>query len=121
MRDGVDSLVVRKGFIPLPYHTRNTGTSGYWLEPARGEQLRDAVIAFLVSEFKGERVPVGEYAYNYPVKIDGEIINVAYGSTGHYVSLSLPDSVKDTKLLDTVAKRLDVELATGKYDSLFGR
>ena len=57
----------------------------------------------------------------YPVKIDGEIINVAYGETGHYVSLSVPDSVKDTKLLDTIAKRLDVELATGKYDSLFGR
>jgi len=119
--DGVDSLVVRKGFVPLPYHTRNTGTSGYWLEPARGEALRDSVIEFLVSEFKGERVPVGQYTYYYPVKIDGEIVNVAYGETGHYVSLSVPDSVKDTKLLDAVAKRLDVELATGKYDSLFGR
>ena len=119
--DGIDSLVERKGFVPLPYHTRNTGTSGYWLEPARGEPLRDAVIEFLVSEFKGERVPVGQYTYYYPVKIDGEIINVAYGETGHYVSLSVPDSVKDTKLLDAVAKRLDVELATGKYDSLFGR
>ena len=119
--DGVDSLVERKGFVPLPYHTRNTGTSGYWLEPARGEPLRDAVIEFLVKEFHGERVPVGEYAYYYPVRIDGEIINVAYGDTGHYVSLSLPDSVKDTKLLDKIAKRLDVELATGRYDSMFGR
>ena len=119
--DGIDSLVERKGFVPLPYHTRNTGTSGYWLEPARGEPLRDAVIEFLVLEFKGERVPVGQYTYYYPVKIEGEIINVAYGETGHYVSLSVPDSVKDTKLLDAVAKRLDVELATGKYDSLFGR
>ena len=118
--DGIDSLVERKGFVPLPYHTRNTGTSGYWLEPAR-EPLRDAVIEFLVNAFKGERVPVGEYAYYYPVKIDDEIINVAYGETGHYVSLSVPDTVKDTKLLDVVAKRLDVELATGKYDSLFGR
>jgi hypothetical protein len=119
--DGTDSLVERKGFVPLPYHTRNTGTSGYWLEPARGDSLRDAVIDFLVNAFKGERVPVGQYTYYYPVKINGEIINVAYGETGHYVSLSVPDSVKDTKLLDAVAKRLDVELATGKYDSLFGR
>ena len=79
------------------------------------------MIEFLVNEFKGERVPVGQYTYYYPVKIDGEIINVAYGETGHYVSLSVPDSVTDTKLLDAVAKRLDVELATGKYDSLFGR
>ena len=53
--------------------------------------------------------------------LGGEVVNVAYGDTGHYVSLSLPDSVKDTKLLDTIAKRLDAELATGKYDSMFGR
>jgi hypothetical protein len=119
--DGVDSLVERKGFVPLPYRTRNTGTSGYWLEPARGEPLRDAVIEFLVTDLDGERVPVGEYTYYYPVKIDGQIINVAYGETGHYVSLSLPDSVKDTRLLDAIAKRLDAALATGKYDSMFGR
>ena len=81
----------------------------------------EVIASFLVNEFKGERVPVGQYTYYYPVKIDGEIINVAYGETSHYVSLSLPDSVKDTKLLDAVAKRIDVELATGKYDSLFGR
>ena len=118
--NGTDSLVERKDFVPLPYHTRYTGSSGYWLEPAR-EPLRDAVIEFLVHEFKGERIPVGEYAYYYPVKIDGEIVNVAYGDTGHYVSLSLPDSVKDTKLLDAIAKRLDVELATGRLDSMFGR
>ena len=119
-RDGIDSLVERKDFVPLPYHTRNVGVSGYWLEPAR-EPLREAVIEFLVNEFKGERVPVGQYTYYYPVKIGGEIINVAYGDTGHYVSLSVPDSVKDTKLLDAIAKRLDAELATGKFDSMFGR
>jgi len=38
-----------------------------------------------------------------------------------HVSLSLPDSVKDTRLLDAIAKRLDAALATGKYDSMFGR
>jgi len=43
------------------------------------------------------------------------------GRHGHYVSFSAPDSVKDTKLLEAVAKRLDVELATGTYDSLFGK
>jgi hypothetical protein len=118
--DGIDSLVERKDFVPLPYHTRYVGVSGYWLEPAR-EPLREAVIEFLVNEFKGERVPVGEYAYEYPVKIDGQIINVAYGDTGHYVSLSIPNGVTDTKLLDGIAKRLDAELATGKFDSMFGR
>jgi hypothetical protein len=55
------------------------------------------------------------------VKIDGQIINVAYGDTGHYVSLSVPNGVTDTKLLEAVVKRLDIELATGKFDSMFGR
>ena len=70
---------------------------------------------------QGRARPSGQYACYYPVKVNGEIISVAYGDTGHYVSLSVPDGVKHTKLLDAVAKRLDVELATGKYDSLFGR
>jgi hypothetical protein len=35
--------------------------------------------------------------------------------------LSIPNGVTDTKLLDGIAKRLDAELATGKFDSMFGR
>jgi hypothetical protein len=118
--DGIDSLVERKGFVPMPYHFRFTGTSGYWLEPAR-EPLRDAVIEFIVSEFKGERVPVESYAYEYPVKIGGDTINVAYGSSGHYVSVSLPRDGKDTKLLESIVHRFDAALATGKYDAMFGK
>ena len=118
--DGVESLVERKGFVPLPYHGTLTEASGYWLEPAK-VGLRDAILDFLVAEFKGERVPVESYAYEYPVKIDGHVVNVAYGGTGNYVAVSLPRDATDQTLLITITKRLDAELATGKYDSLFGK
>ena len=119
-RDGVDSLVERKGFVPIPYHGTLTEANGYWLEPAR-EGLRDAILDFLVNEYNGERVPVESYAYEYPVKIDGQVINVAYGQTGNYVAVSVPHGVTDRTLLETIAKRFDAELATGKYDPLFGK
>jgi hypothetical protein len=80
-----------------------------------------ALPSLAVADFVGNRsylLPLDE-RMRYPTL--ESIDPVAYGETGHYVSLSVPDSVKDTKLLDAVAKRLDVELATGKYDSLFGR
>jgi len=118
--NGVDSLVERKGFVPIPYHTRYVSGSGYWLELGR-EPLRDAIIELLVTEFKGERVAVESYAYEYPVKIGSETVNVAYNDTGHYVSISLPNGATDTALLDTVARRVDAVLATGKYDGMFGK
>ena len=119
-RDGIDSLVERQGFTPIPYHGRFAMPTAYWLEPAR-EALRDAIIELLVTDFKGERMPVEAHAYHYPVKIDGQILNVAYGATGDYVAVSLPDGVSDRALLDTVARHIDKALATGKYDSLFGK
>jgi hypothetical protein len=118
--DGVDSLVERRGFVPIPYHTRYVAGSGYWVELGR-EPLRDAIIDLLVAEFKGERVAVESYAYEYPVKIGSQTINVAYNDTGHYVSISLPYGAKDTALLDAIAKRVDAVLATGKYDGMFGK
>ena len=75
----------------------------------------------LVSDFKGERVPVESYAYEYPVKIDGQVVNVAYGESAHYVAVSLPSGGTDTKLLETVVHHIDEVLATGKYDAMFGR
>ena len=118
--EGTDSLVERKGFVPIPYHGRFAMPDSYWLEPAR-EALRDAIIELLVDDFKGERVPVETYAYHYPVKIDGKIINVAYGGTGNYVAISLPDGATDRALLDSIARHVDKALATGKYDALFGK
>ena len=117
---GVDSLVERKSFVPIPYSGRFAMANHYWLEPAKPE-LRDAIIELLVNDFKGERVPVDAYAYQYPVKLGDKIVNVAYGETGDYVSVSLPDGVNDKELIETVARHIDRALATGKYDSLFGK
>jgi hypothetical protein len=116
--DGADSLVERTGFTPMPYHGRYAMPDSYWLEPAR-EGLREAVMDFIVSEFKGERVPVDSFAYERPIRIDGKIVNVAFGGTGSYVSVSLPSGATDMTLLETIAHRLDAALATGRYDSLF--
>ena len=118
--DGVDSLVERPGFVPIPYHGRWATTTSYWFEPAR-EPLRDAIMDLIVSEFKGERLPVESYAYEHPIRIDGDTVNVAYGGSGNYVSVSLPRGETDRTRLETIVVRIDAVLATGKYDSLFGK
>jgi hypothetical protein len=118
--DGVDSLVERANFVPLPYSFRLVSASGYRLEPAK-QPLRDVLIDFIVKEFNGERIPVESYAYEYPVKIGNDTVNVAFSDSGPYIMLSLPNYVAPTPLLESIAKRFDAELATGKYDSLFGK
>ena len=100
----VDSLAERQGFVPIPYHGRWATTTSYWLEPAR-EPLRDAIMDFIVSEFKGERLPVESYAYEHPIRIDGETVNIAYGGSGNYVSVSLPRDATDRKRLETIVRR----------------
>jgi hypothetical protein len=119
---GVDSLVERTGFVPLPYKgelTLSKDYSAYHLEPAR-EALREAIIEYLVTEMKGERVAVDSFAYERPVKINGQNVNVAYASTPGYVTVSLDRGATDMSLLQMLAQRLDAVLATGKYDALFG-
>ena len=121
--NGIDSLVERPGFVPLPYHgglTLSKSYSAYKLEPAR-EELRAAAIEFLVAEMHGERVPVDSGAYEHPVRIDGKTVNVAYGSSPSYVSVTLEHGATDRTLLETIARRFDAALATGKYDAMFGK
>jgi hypothetical protein len=121
--NGIDSLIERASFVPLPYGFRFVGVSGYWLEPGK-QPLRDVLIDFIVKEFNGERVPVESYAYEYPVKIGNDTVNVAYNDTGHYVSLSLPHGAATPTpppLLEAIAKRFGAEVATGKYDLMFGK
>ena len=70
---------------------------------------------------QGERMPVDSTAYHHPVRIDGQIIHVAYGGAGSYVSVSLPDDVTNKSLIESVARHIDQAVATGKYDALFGK
>jgi hypothetical protein len=121
--NGVDSLVERKGFVPIPYHGEMSISDtyrAYRLEPAT-EGLRTALIDFLVTDMKAERVPVDSGAYVHPVKIDGRTVEVAYGSGPSYLSISMESGVTDLTLLEAIGRRIDAALATGKYDALFGR
>lgn len=121
--DGIDRLVERKGFVPLPYRgtlSANGTYHSYRLEPA-GEELRGALVDFLVAEMKAERVPVDSGAYEYPLTIDGQTVNVACSQSSRYVAVTLGGQAPDTALLSTIARRFDAALATGRYDALFGR
>jgi hypothetical protein len=120
--DGLDRLAEREGFVPIPYQGElSTGSSqrSYRLEPA-GPPLREALVRFLVTDFKAERLPADSGAYEYPVRIGSEIVNVAAGSFD-YVSVSMAEGGASDRLIAEIAQRFDAALATGKYDGLFGK
>jgi hypothetical protein len=124
-RDGVDRLVERRNFVPLPYHGELTvesdGYGTYRLEKGTAA-LRDALVDFLVSEFQAVRQPADSGAYEVPMTIAGHTVNVAFSSEFGYVAVSLPrGGTQDTELVATIGKRFDAALATGRYDSLFGQ
>lgn len=119
--NGADTLVERPGFVPIPYHGRvyvSAGYRSYKLEPAT-ERLRTALMDFLVAEMKAERRPVDSGDYEYPITIDGQPVGIAYSSSPGYVSATLKSDSTDIALLETIARRFDAVLATGKYDSMF--
>ncbi len=122
--DGVDLLVQRTHFTPIPYHgalkVEEGGYSYYRIEKA-GEALRAALIDFLVSEFKAERQPADSGAYEVPVKIDGRTVNVARSGDFGYVMVSLERGATDSTLVPAIAARFDAALATGRYDAMFTR
>lgn len=119
--DGHDVLVERKAFVPLPYTGKLTlakaGESQlYWLEPG-GRKLREAVVALLVDEYKGERLPSGIGSYEERVKLDGRIFGVSTGSG--YVAVSLPAEHGDPEAMKALAARLEASFASGRFDALF--
>src|SRR5262245_1401517 len=72
--DGVDRLVERRHFVPLPYKgeftVENDGYRSYRWEKG-SDALRNAFVDLLVEEFKGERQPADSGAYQVPVLING--------------------------------------------------
>jgi hypothetical protein len=121
--NGADSLVERKDFVPIPYHGELSVSDtyrAYRLQPAR-EGLRTALVDFLVAEMKAERLPADSGAYVYPVKINGQTVEIAYGSNPGYVAVSMPTGNTDMTLVQAIARHLDTALATGRYDALFGK
>jgi hypothetical protein len=56
------------------------------------------------------------------VTIAGHTVNVAFSSDGDYVAVSTAQGgADDSALVATIAQRFDAVLATGKYDTLFGK
>jgi hypothetical protein len=124
--DGVDRLVERKDFVPLPYHGRFSADKeypNYQLEPA-GLPLRAALEAWLVSELKAEALPGNAEpdAFSHGFLINGVEVNVMAIDTPGYVSIAFPTGKSgDPAVIGTIGKRFDEALASGKYDDLFGR
>ena len=122
--DGIDRLIERPGFIPLPYHgslaTELGGLQTYKLEPA-GPPLRAAFIDWLVREFHAEPLPADSDAYEKSVRIAGRQLNIAASRDGDYVWLSPDRQGGPNEIVGEIATRFDAELATGKYDGMFGK
>jgi len=122
-RDGVDRLRERPNFVPIPYHgelsTETGGNRTYRLDNAT-EDLRGALIEFIVKEFDGSRQPADSGAYEIPVKIGARVVNVAYSSGSSNVSVSMDrGDTHDSSVIAVIAQRFDAVLATGRYDRLF--
>jgi hypothetical protein len=119
--DGADRLAERKGFVPIPYRGELSVTPGsvssYRLEPARAA-LCDALIAFLASEFRAERLTVPD-DYHHPLRVDGQQVTVGCFPDHGYVDVQAEYGATDLRVLETIARRFDAELATGEYDALF--
>jgi hypothetical protein len=122
--DGADRLVERARFTPLPYHgevtTEPNGDRSYRIEKA-SDSLRTVLVAFLVAKFQGQPEPVDSGAYEQPVKIGNHVVNVAHSSGFGYVLVSLKDRGTDSTLVPEIASQFDAVLATGRYDSMFGK
>lgn len=120
---GVDRLVERKGFTPLPYRMeRSAGKPGEWqglaLRPG-GEALRAALVDALVSDLGAELLPDELDGYKKMVRLEGMELNATVIEDGPYVSISTYHG--DPAAMARIADRLDALLATGRFDSLFVR
>jgi hypothetical protein len=118
-----DRLAERSGFTPLPYHGElsldRSGYREYRVGPAL-EGLRPALIDFLVTEFRGERLPAGVDDYAHEVRIGAVVVNVSFSASDAHVGVWV-DRGTDSRLVARIAERFDAELATRRLDHLFGR
>ena len=123
--DGVDELVQRADFVPLPYHGQFSNENdypNYQLEPA-GAALRKALEAWLVTELKAVELPGNEPdEFSHAFSVDGVEIDVMFSEGSDYVSISFPTGkAGDAKVIEEIGKKFDEALKSGKYDELFGR
>ena len=118
--DGIDRLVERQDFVPLPYRgqldLRGPGEAqGYILTPA-GKPLANEVVRILVEELHAERLPDARDGRRR-VRVDGKVVYVMDGST--LVAVTMWFGEADPVIMKKIATHLDAAMATGKYDELF--
>jgi len=116
----LDRLVKRAGVAPLPFRGRLTldhGYREYRVAPAT-EELRGALVDFLVAEFQAVRVAPVEGAYAHEVRIGEATVYLGYRAEDRHLGVWM-DRDTDTRLVATIAERFDAALRTGVYDHLF--
>lgn len=119
--DGVDALVARESFIPVPYHG-NTSVEGgeqeYYKVDRGGEPVRMALIGMLQKDFGATRDTTKDTSYAYLMLVKGVRVHVSTsGAPDDYVMMSLDYGEPPSKLVGELGKAFDAVLATGKYDA----
>ena len=121
--DGIDILVERSNFVPLPYRgDLALGKPGeyqsYTLQPG-GEALRGAVVDILVRDLGGERLPEDSSDFRRRVRIRGKTVSVAVLGSPSYVHVTFDSTDSDPQVMSAIAEKVDAALASGQYDALF--
>jgi hypothetical protein len=119
--EGIDRLVERKDFVPLPYCgelDRGYGGTTLYVVDGAGDGMRAAMETFLVDHLKAERLPMKEFAHEHEFRIDGHKVGVSGSADSHSVLVSA-EAPAGSNLIATLADQFNAELATGKHDGLF--
>jgi hypothetical protein len=120
--DAPAALLPRASFAPMPYRGTLSIAADYReyrIGPALAG-LRPAVIDWMISEFKGERVTNDETAFAEEVRIGETVVKVSFSPEGEsHVGIWM-DRGPDTRLIAEIAQRLDAALATYRFDKFLG-
>lgn len=121
--DGTYRLVPRTNVTPLVYRgalSIESDYSEYRIGPAQ-ETLLEPIVALVMAEFKGERLPKEEYGSSVRLLVGADTVNLMYseGSNAHVGIWT--DRGSKTTLMQEIAPRIDAALATRRYDEYFER
>jgi hypothetical protein len=116
--DGVERLVARGGPAPTAHHGRMDGDS--WFAAPGDDRLRDALVDVLVAEVGARRLADPDVRERR-VRIDGRVVSVIVRDGGRVTVAPVYEQppIADAATVARVGLRLDVALATGRYDPLF--
>lgn len=119
---GVDRLVERPHFVPLPYRGEFSASTGY--QSYRWEKgsaaLRGVLLEFLAREFHATQGEADAADYEIPVTIGSDTLKVGFSTDFGYVMVSSDGPHPgDSTLVERIGTGFDAVLARGTYDSLF--